>query len=215
MKKIVILISGSGSNMVAIKNAIDNRIINNAEISCVISNEPVAEGIKKAQSFGLTTHIINHRSFKTRECFDKELVSIIKKMDPDFIILAGFMRILSLVFTSAFLGKILNIHPSLLPKYPGLHTHEKALENNDKNHGISIHFVNEELDGGPIIAQGYLEIGDSKDPESLKKRIHQIEHDLYPKIINAVICNAISYSPKGTIYHPSCQSYKEKLFYAL
>jgi phosphoribosylglycinamide formyltransferase-1 len=215
MKKIVILISGSGSNMVAIKNAIDNRIINNAEISCVISNEPLAEGIKKAHSCGLTTHIINHRSFKTRECFDKELLAIIKEMDPDFIILAGFMRILSVVFTSAFLGKIINIHPSLLPKYPGLHTHEKALDNNDKNHGISIHFVNEELDGGPIIAQGYLEIGDSKDPESLKQRIQQIEHDLYPKIINAVICNGISYSAKGTIYHASCQSYKEKLFYAL
>ena len=215
MKKIVVLISGSGSNMVAIKNAIDNGIISDTELSCVISNEPEAGGIKKAQHLGLPTQILSHKNFKTRELFDDELVAAIKNINPDLIILAGFMRILTSTFTSAFSGKILNIHPSLLPKYPGLHTHENALKNDDLEHGITIHFVTEELDGGPIIAQGYLVIGNTKDPESLQQRIHRIEHDLYPKIINEVVSNNIVYSSQGTIYHPSCQNYQDKIFYAL
>ena len=215
MKKIVVLISGSGSNMVAIKNAVDNGIISNTELCCVISNEPEAGGIEKAQHLGLPTQILNHKDFKKRELFDEELVAVIKNIDPDFIILAGFMRILTSIFTSAFEGKILNIHPSLLPKYPGLNTHESALENNDREHGITIHFVTEELDGGPIIAQGYLLISNTKDSRTLQQRIHQIEHDLYPKIINEVVANNIVYSSQGTIYHPSCQNYQDKIFYAL
>jgi len=215
VKKIVVLISGSGSNMVAIKNAIDNGVISDTELSCVISNEPEAGGIKKAQHLGLPTQILSHKNFETRELFDQELVAAIKNINPDLIILAGFMRILTSIFTSAFEGKILNIHPSLLPKYPGLHTHESALKNDDLEHGITIHFVTEELDGGPIIAQGYLVIGDSKDSKSLQQRIHQIEHDLYPKIINEVVTNNIVYSAQGTIYHPSCQNYQDKIFYAL
>jgi len=215
VKKIVVLISGSGSNMVAIKNAIDNGVISDTELSCVISNEPEARGIKKAQHLGLPTQILSHKNFETRELFDQELVAAIKNINPDLIILAGFMRILTSIFTSAFEGKILNIHPSLLPKYPGLHTHESALKNDDLEHGITIHFVTEELDGGPIIAQGYLVIGDSKDSKSLQQRIHQIEHDLYPKIINEVVTNNIVYSSQGTIYHPSCQNYQDKIFYAL
>ena len=201
--------------MVAIKNAIDNGIISDTELSCVISNEPEAGGIKKAQHLGLPTQILSHKNFKTREQFDEELVAAIKNINPDLIILAGFMRILTSTFTSAFSGKILNIHPSLLPKYPGLHTHENALKNDDLEHGITIHFVTEELDGGPIIAQGYLVIGNTKDPESLQQRIHRIEHDLYPKIINEVVSNNIVYSSQGTIYHPSCQNYQDKIFYAL
>jgi len=215
VKKIVVLISGSGSNMVAIKNAIDNGVISDTELSCVISNEPEAGGIKKAQHLGLPTQILSHKNFETRELFDQELVAAIKNINPNLIILAGFMRILTSIFTSAFEGKILNIHPSLLPKYPGLHTHESALKNDDLEHGITIHFVTEELDGGPIIAQGYLVIGDSKDSKSLQQRIHQIEHDLYPKIINEVVTNNIVYSAQGTIYHPSCQNYQDKIFYAL
>jgi len=214
VKKIVVLISGSGSNMVAIKNAIDIGIISDTELSCVICNEPKAEGVEKAQHLGLPTQIINHKDFKTRELFDKELVAVIKNIDPDLIILAGFMRILTPIFTSTFSGKILNIHPSLLPKYPGLHTHESALENNDREHGITIHFVTEELDGGPFIAQGYLVIGDTKDSKSLQLRIHQIEYDLYPKIINEVVSKNIVYSTQGTIYHASCQNYHNKIFYA-
>jgi phosphoribosylglycinamide formyltransferase-1 len=181
----------------------------------VISNEPQAGGIEKAQHLGLPTQILNHKDFKTRELFDEELVAVIKNINPDLIILAGFMRILTSIFTSAFEGKILNIHPSLLPKYPGLHTHESALKNDDLEHGITIHFVTEELDGGPIIAQGYLVIGDTKDSKSLQQRIHQIEHDLYPKIINEVVTNNIVYSAQGTIYHPSCQNYQDKIFYAV
>jgi phosphoribosylglycinamide formyltransferase-1 len=215
VKKIVVLISGSGSNMVAIKNAIDNGVISDTELSCVISNEPEAGGIEKAQHLGLPTQILSHKNFETRELFDEELVAAIKNINPDLIILAGFMRILTSIFTSAFSGKILNIHPSLLPKYPGLHTHESALKNDDREHGITIHFVTEELDEGPIIAQGYLVIGNTKDPESLQQRIHQIEHDLYPKIINEVVRNNIVYSSQGTIYHSSCQNYQDKIFYAL
>ena len=201
--------------MVAIKNAIDNGMISNTELSCVISNEPKAGGVEKAQNLGLPTQVLNHKNFKTRELFDAELVAAIKNIGPDLIILAGFMRILSPTFTSAFTGKILNIHPSLLPKYPGLHTHERALNNDDQEHGITIHFVTEELDGGPIIAQGYLVIGDTKDSKSLQQKIHKIEHDLYPKIINEVMSDNIVYSSEGTIYHPSCQNYQDKIFYAL
>jgi len=201
--------------MVAIKNAIDNGMISNTELSCVISNEPKAGGVEKAQNLGLPTQVLNHKNFKTRELFDAELVAAIKNIGPDLIILAGFMRILSPTFTSAFSGKILNIHPSLLPKYPGLHTHERALNNDDQEHGITIHFVTEELDGGPIIAQGYLVIGDTKDSKSLQQKIHKIEHDLYPKIINEVMSDNIVYSSEGTIYHPSCQNYQDKIFYAL
>ena len=215
MKKIVVLISGSGSNMVGIQNAINNGIISDTELSCVICNEPEAGGIEKAQHLGLPTRILSHKNFETRELFDEELVAAIKNINPDLIILAGFMRILTSIFTSAFSGKILNIHPSLLPKYPGLHTHESAIKNDDREHGITIHFVTEELDGGPIIAQGYLVIGDTKDSKSLQQRIHQIEHDLYPKIINEVVRNNIVYSSQGTIYHPSCQNYQDKIFYAL
>jgi len=215
VKKIVVLISGSGSNMVAIQNAINNGIISDTELSCVICNEPEAGGIEKAQHLGLPTRILNHKNFETRELFDEELVAAIKNINPDLIILAGFMRILTSIFTSAFSGKILNIHPSLLPKYPGLHTHESAIKNDDREHGLTIHFVTEELDGGPIIAQGYLVIGNTKDPESLQQRIHRIEHDLYPKIINEVVSNNIVYSSQGTIYHPSCQNYQDKIFYAL
>lgn len=214
MKKIVVLISGSGSNMVAIKNAIDHGIISNSELSCVISNEPKAKGVEKSQNLGLPTKILDHKNFKTREKFDEELVTLIKNISPDLIILAGFMRILTPIFTSAFKGKILNIHPSLLPKYPGLRTHEKVLNNGDREHGITIHFVTEELDGGPIIAQGYLIVGDVKDSKCLQKRIHKIEHDLYPKIINTVLNDEISYSPRGTIYGSIGQIYKERLLYA-
>lgn len=201
--------------MVAIKEAIDIGIIKQTKISCVICNEPSASGIKKAQDLGLRTQILNHRDFASRELFDEELANKLDEFDPNLIILAGFMRILSEKFTARFKGKILNIHPSLLPKYPGLNTHEKALKNKDQEHGVTIHFVNEELDGGPVIAQGYLTIGESKDSEALRKRIHKIEHDLYPKIIDAVISNEIKLTPSGTFYKASCQNYIQRVFYAV
>ena len=126
--------------------------------------------------------MVNNEDFKTREDFDTELVRVLSTYKPDLIVLAGFMRILSPVFVKAFGGKVINIHPSLLPKYPGLNTHKRVLESSDKIHGITVHFVDESLDGGPICAQSSLNIKTSSIKE-LEKEIHKLEHELYPKVI--------------------------------
>lgn len=213
MKTIVALISGSGTNMLAIHEATLKGVIANAALSCVMCNIPEAPGIDKAKSLGIPTKIINHKDFVTREEFDQALVNKVNNVNPDIIVLAGFMRILSPVFTSAFEGRIINIHPSLLPKYPGLKTHEQVIQNKDSHHGISIHFVNEELDGGPLIAQGFIKVGDIQNKATLQERIQKIEHDLYPKIIHAILAKEISYSSLATIYSPSCQIYKNRIYY--
>ena len=211
MKSIAVLISGSGTNMLAIHEATLKGIIENASLNCVVCNVPKALGIDKAKSLGIPTNVINHREFETREEFDQALVNKLINLNPDIIVLAGFMRILSHVFISAFEGRIINIHPSLLPKYPGLNTHEQVIINKDSQHGISIHFVNEELDGGPLIAQGFIDVGDIQNKATLENRIHKIEHDLYPKIINAILAGEISYSSCGTKYSSSCQIYKNRI----
>lgn len=184
MKKIVVLISGSGSNLQAI---IDKCNINyiNAEVICVISNNPNAFGIERAKSAGIKTVVINHKEFQSRELFDAELYRILLEQNADLIVLAGFMRILTEKITNNFFGKIINIHPSLLPKYPGLNTHEQVLKNNDSIHGISIHYVSSELDGGPLIAQGEIKTA-NVGIDILIERIHKLEHELYPEIIKYI-----------------------------
>jgi len=146
----VVLISGSGSNL---QSLIDESKNINLEISCVISNNPDAYGLERAKKANIETKILDHNEFSSRESYDESLKEIIEKFNPEVIILAGFMRILTANFVNHFLGKVLNIHPSLLPKYPGLHTHQRAIDAGDKAHGVSVHFVTPELDGGPIIAQ--------------------------------------------------------------
>ena len=185
MKKLIVLISGSGSNLEAISKACSEGIINGV-IASVISNNPNAYGLERAKKNNLSYKVINHKQFESREKFDEELDNYISSIEPDLIILAGFMRILGKKLSDKYFGKIINIHPSLLPKYPGLDTHEQVLKNNDSFHGISIHYVSSELDAGPLIAQGKFQIKNNLSEDELKEKIHKIEHILYPKIIKEI-----------------------------
>ena len=176
----VVLISGSGSNL---QSLIDHSKNINLKISCVISNNPNAYGLERAKKANIETKILDHNEFSSRESYDNSLKEIIEKYNPEVIILAGFMRILTANFVNHFLGKVLNIHPSLLPKYPGLHTHQRVLDAGDKVHGVSVHFVTSELDGGPIIAQKQIEVYSDDDANSLAKRLLKEEHIIYPKVV--------------------------------
>ncbi|MCB1826776.1 MAG: phosphoribosylglycinamide formyltransferase [Coxiellaceae bacterium] len=177
---IVVLISGNGSNLQAILDA-------NIPISAVISNEADAFGLERARKANIPAHIVNHRDFESRDQFDKALQEQIEVYQPNLIVLAGFMRKLGKAFVEHYENKIINIHPSLLPKYPGLHTHRKVLENKDKEHGVSIHIVTTELDAGPLLAQEKLSVHPDDTEESLKKRIQIIEHKLYPAVIQQLL----------------------------
>ena len=182
MKKIVVLISGGGSNLEAIAKACQTGNIP-ATIELVISNQPNVKGLDRAKKFHLMSKVIEHQQYNSREEFDQALLEQILPIEPDLVVLAGFMRILSNSFTETLSGKLINIHPSLLPDYPGLNTHKQAIENGDLMHGISVHYVNSELDGGPIITQGALKIDPSQSEAKLINRIHKIEHAVYPKVI--------------------------------
>ena len=187
MKKIVVLISGSGSNLEAIIESCAAKMINGRVIQ-VISNNPDAYGLTRASKFNIASKIIDHKKFSSRIDFENSLEEFLDKLSPDLVVLAGFMRILGPKITSKFFNKMINLHPSLLPKYPGLNTHEKVLKNKDPRHGISIHYVSAELDAGPLIAQGFIDISKDETLENIIKRIHKIEHLLLPEIINE-ICN--------------------------
>ena len=191
MKKIVVLISGGGSNLEAIAKACQIGNIP-ASIELVISNQPNVKGLDRAKKFHLMSKVIEHQKFNSRDKFDQALLNEILPIEPDLVVLAGFMRILSKDFTEALSGKLINIHPSLLPDYPGLNTHKQAIENGDLMHGISVHYVNNELDGGPIITQGALKIDPSQSETKLINRIHKIEHAVYPKVIADIAKGYIS-----------------------
>ena len=184
----VILISGNGSNL---QSLIDNAKKIDLEICSVISNKEDAFGLKRAERANISTNFVDPNRFESREDFDKQLIAIIDELDIGLIILAGYMRILSSDFINHFAGKILNIHPSLLPKFPGLNTHRKAIDAKEKYHGATVHFVTEELDGGPIISQEIVEV-DSIDTEySLAQKVLEKEHILYPKVIHWYTQNRI------------------------
>ena len=183
MFKIAVLISGNGSNLEALIDACKKNVINGS-IDIVISNNPDAYGIQRAKNHSINYKIIDNNRFETREDFDQALVEELKDSNPDLIVLAGFMRILTSVVTETFKNKIINIHPSLLPKYPGLDTHNSVIKNGDLKHGVTIHLVNEVLDGGQIIAQGELSVNPNETEKQLKRRIHSIEHILLPKIVS-------------------------------
>ena len=177
-----VLISGNGSNLQAMIDAIKGNQIY-GKICCVLSNKEDANGRQRAQEVKIPTEVVSNKDFETREDFDTEMVRVLSIYNPDLVVLAGFMRILSPVIINAFPGKILNIHPSLLPKYPGLNTHERVLESSDNIHGITVHFVDESLDGGPICAQSSLEIT-TRSVKQLEQQIHKLEHELYPKVVS-------------------------------
>ncbi|GAA4364873.1 phosphoribosylglycinamide formyltransferase [Kangiella marina] len=186
-KRIIVLISGSGSNLQALIDAIELGAIN-GDIVAVISNKPDVLGLERAERANIPTIVIDHRQFDGRASFEAELSKAINELKPDLIALAGFMRILNSEFVQPYEGKMLNIHPSLLPKYKGLHTHRRALENGDKEHGVSVHFVTAELDGGPVIAQRIVEVEDSDTEQSLQQKVQRQEHQLYPEVV-ARFCN--------------------------
>ncbi len=177
----VVLISGSGSNL---QSLIDNADHINLEIGAVISNKEGAYGLKRAQQVNIPTHAINHKQFSSREEFDQILSQTIDQYQPEIIILAGFMRILTSKFTQKYTGKMLNIHPSLLPKFQGLNTHQRALDAGESEHGVSVHFVTDELDGGPIIAQSRINILANDSADSLARRVLVEEHKLFPEVVH-------------------------------
>ena len=181
MMKAVVLISGNGSNLQSIINHAD---IIDLQISAVISNNKKAFGLKRAESANINTYFLDPEIFNTSYSFDNELISIINRLGVELIILAGYMRILSPLFVHHFCGKILNIHPSLLPKFPGLDTHQRAINASEKQHGATVHFVTEKLDGGPIICKEVVNIDSNDTKSSLAKKVLEKEHILYPKVIH-------------------------------
>lgn len=182
MKKIVVLISGSGSNLQSIIEGCQSGTIKGC-IVAVVSNQNTAYGLVRAQQAGIPAACLDAKAYSNRQAYDAALLALIEQYQPDLVVLAGFMRILSPDFVTHFTGKLLNIHPSLLPKYPGLHTHRKALENGDKEHGTSVHFVTEELDGGPVILQAKVPIFPEDTEADLIERVKTQEHTIYPLVV--------------------------------
>ncbi|MDV5862129.1 phosphoribosylglycinamide formyltransferase [Pseudomonas mendocina] len=176
---VVVLISGSGSNLQALIDSIAHDG-NPARIAAVICNRAGAYGLERAKQAGIATSLLDHKQFDGREAFDAALIQAIDAHQPDLVVLAGFMRILTPGFVQHYAGRLLNIHPSLLPKHKGLHTHQRALEAGDSEHGCSVHFVTEELDGGPRVIQAVLPVMADDTAESLASRVHQQEHLIYP-----------------------------------
>ncbi len=179
---LVVLISGNGSNLQAIIDAIREHGLQ-AEVRAVISNNPDAYGLTRARNANIAAEVLDHRSFPSREAYDRELRALIDRYQPDLVVLAGFMRILTEDFVNHYHGRMLNIHPSLLPKYQGLNTHQRVLEAGDSIHGVSVHFVTPELDGGPVILQAEIPVHPGDSADDLAQRVHQQEHIIYPLVI--------------------------------
>ena len=183
---IVILISGRGSNMMSIvKSAQDDQLP--ANIAAIISNRPDAAGLEFAEKAGITTAVIDHKDFDSRESFDRALAKEIDTHSPALVVLAGFMRILTTEFVTHYAGKLVNIHPSLLPKFKGLDTHQRAIDAGEKEHGASVHIVTAELDDGPVVLQARVPILDGDTASSLAARVLEQEHQLYPNAIRQLI----------------------------
>src|SRR5690554_6884064 len=197
-KRIVILISGSGSNMVNLVEHCQAGKIN-ADVVAVIANKADAAGLAKAEKLGVATECVPHQGYESREAYDQVLVERVQSYQPDLVILAGFMRILTPVFVSAFADRTLNIHPSLLPKYKGMHTHQRALEAGDEEHGVSVHFVTEELDGGPVILQAKVPIFAGDTVDDLQARVHEQEYRIYPLVVNWLCSERLKLTEQGAV----------------
>lgn len=187
---IVVLISGSGTNLQSIIDHIENNRLP-ATINAVISNRGDAPGIDYAKNADIQTHILDYRSFPDRESYDGQLCELIDQHAPDLVVLAGYMRILSDHFVEHFHGRLINIHPSLLPRFKGLETHKRALEAKESEHGASVHFVTADLDGGPVIAQATVPVYPDDTPDSLRERVLAQEHRLYPLVIRWLSQNRV------------------------
>ena len=194
---LVVLISGSGSNLQAIIDAAHNGLP--VDIRAVISNRPGVNGLKRAEQAGIPIRVLDHKEFTEREKYDDALKSLIDNFQPELVILAGFMRILTSDFVRHYAGRLFNIHPSLLPKFRGLHTHQRALDAGEKLHGASVHFVTEELDGGPVIVQAQVSVLSDDDADRLAARVLEREHQIYPLAIDWFAAGRLSLNAQGKI----------------
>ena len=195
---VVVLLSGTGSNLQALIDSNDVKQ-SSANIRAVISNRADAYGLQRAKDAGIDTRVLDHKAFEGREAFDAALIEIIDTFNPQLVVLAGFMRILSADFVRHYQGRLLNIHPSLLPKYKGLHTHQRALEAADSEHGCSVHFVTEELDGGPLVVQAVIPVESDDSPHSLAQRVHTQEHQIYPLAVRWFAEGRLSLDEQGAL----------------
>ena len=181
--KICVLISGNGSNLQAIIDEVAAKRLN-ATITGVISNRPGAYGLERASQAGIESVCLDHTTFEDRDSYDSALKEQIEAFGADCVVLAGFMRILTPEFVNHFSGKLVNIHPSLLPKYKGLNTHQRAIDNGDKEHGVSVHFVTPELDGGPVIIQSRVPVFEDDSASDLAERVQEQECRIYPLVLS-------------------------------
>ncbi len=196
MIKIAVLVSGSGSNLQALIDAnLSGKIIG------VISNKPEAFALKRAKQAGIATAIIEHKKYPNRESFDAVMHQQLLDWDVDLVILAGFMRILSASFVQSWQGKMVNIHPSLLPNYKGMHTHQRVLNTGDVLHGCTVHYVTTELDAGQALTQGVLKVGLHDTVEILSNRIHVLEHLIYPQAIEWICNGTIQHLDNGDVHY--------------
>ena len=198
MKKIVIMIGGSGSNLEAILRWLQTSD-HPMECTKVISHRPGVLGLKRAERFGVSTAVVDHQAYESRSSFEQALAKHIDDCQPDWILLAGFMRVLSAPFVARYPYNIINIHPSLLPKYRGLNTHERVLAAKDPVHGCSVHWVTQELDGGQVIAQAKLDVDPKEDPRILQSRVLNLEHKLYPLVLSWIAQNKLRFD-NSTLY---------------
>ena len=191
--RVVVLISGNGSNLQAIIDHCNNGETP-AEVVAVISNVQSAFGLERARSAGIDAHCLDHREFVSRSAFDEALAVLVEGFRPDLVVLAGFMRVLSPSFVDRFVGRLVNIHPSLLPRYPGLDTHKRAIADGAKEHGATVHFVTRDLDAGPVIIQGRVEVLEDDSEHTLATRVHEVEHRIYPEAVSWFASGPVSYT---------------------
>ncbi len=191
--KTAILISGSGTNLQAFIDAVDSGDLD-LELCAVFSNNPDAFGLERAEKAGIATACIQHADYPDRESFDQAVIAELDRFEPDLLVLAGFMRILSPRFVTHYAGRILNIHPALLPLYPGLNTHQRVLDAGDEWHGSTVHFVTEKLDAGPCILQGRVAVLPGESAQELEKRVQAVEHRIYPQAAGWVGSGKVKFS---------------------
>lgn len=194
---VVVLISGSGTNLQALIECAGEDLP--IEIRAVISNRAGVDGLQRAERAGIETRVLDHKAFVDRERYDQALIALIDGFEPELVALAGFMRILSPGFVRHYAGRLLNIHPSLLPKYRGLHTHQRALDAGDARHGATVHFVTEELDGGPPIVQAQVPILAHDDAQRLAARVLEKEHQIYPLAIRWIAQRRLRLDEEGHV----------------
>ena len=195
---VVVLLSGTGSNLQAL---IDSTLTGDSpvRIAAVISNRSDAYGLQRARDAGIQTRSLDHKAFEGREAFDQALIELIDAFEPKLVVLAGFMRILSADFVRHYEGRLLNIHPSLLPKHKGMHTHQRALDAGDSEHGCTVHFVTEELDGGPLVVQAVVPVESGDSAQTLAQRVHTQEHRIYPLAVRWFVEGRLILGEQGAL----------------